>query len=173
METIRCCTEITINGTLYCEHSDFKQGRLWNDWCMANILGGNDTHVKCGNTVCCTVTIVKRQDTDNVPGLHHNAPEHNVIVLGTSLVRHVEMPSASQLLLFKAYHPIKHHCAQATDVQGPVAVFFGSGCWIENDGKGAVTEPGAAKLQTNWQDAFYCVDNGNTQTGSEGHPAIL
>ena len=133
---------------------------------MSNILGGNVIHVKCANTVCCIETIVKRQVTDNVAGPHHNSPEHNVIVLVTSLVRHVEMSPASQLFLFKAYHPIKHHCVQATDVQGPVAVFFGSGCWIENDGKGVVTEPGAAKLQTNWQDVFYCVGNGNSFSAS-------
>ena len=113
---------------------------------MANILGGNDTHVKCVNTVCRNETIVKRQVTDNVAGPHHDSPEHNVIVLVTLLVRHVKMPSASILSSFQVYNHTKYHCIPATDILCPVAVFFGGGWWMDYD-EDAVAEIVVVKPQ--------------------------
>ena len=102
---------------------------------------------------------MKRPVPIDAMGLHHAAPAYDVVVSVTSLVRHVEMPPASNLFSFKVYHPAKYHCIQAADILCPVAVFFGGGCWLDDD-EGTVAEVVVVKPQTNWQNAFCRVSNG-------------
>ena len=124
------------------------------------MMSDNDTHIQRADTVCRVEAIVKRPVPIDATGLHHNAPTYDVVVSVTSLVRHVEMPPASNLFAFKVYHPAKYHQIQAMDILRPSTVFFGGGCWLEDD-KDAVAEVVVVKPQIDWQNSFCQVSNGN------------